>query len=350
MDTKIQELTDKIYKEGVEKGNEEAGRIIAEANAQKDTILKDAEAEAKRIVAAAEKQAAELKKNTEAELKLFATQSVEALKSEVTNLITGDIASSNVKAALMDPAYMQKVILELVKSWPANEFLTIQASDSDGLKAYFEANAKGLLEKGYKIEKVSGKKASFSIIPADGSYKVTFGEDEFIEFFKEFLEAGALSIRRFPNGMQQMIHIPAYTQLIEWVVHLTEDFRKVFASLRAIFKAPSGIFQLYHRGPGRKQAFARKAQQKFLHHAHHGVQHLLAGYREFPCAINCRIVDHMEHVCLCTQRAGKFIFLRPARKHVISRQVTIIAANTFFPVLPLYKLTVMQLVQKTCGV
>lgn len=27
MDTKIQELTDKIYKEGVEKGNEEAGRI-----------------------------------------------------------------------------------------------------------------------------------------------------------------------------------------------------------------------------------------------------------------------------------------------------------------------------------
>ena len=65
MDTKIQELTDKIYKEGVEKGNEEAGRIIAEANAQKDTILKDAEAEAKRIVAAAEKQAAELKKNTE---------------------------------------------------------------------------------------------------------------------------------------------------------------------------------------------------------------------------------------------------------------------------------------------
>ena len=185
MDTKIQELTDKIYKEGVEKGNEEAGRIIADANAQKQAIVR--EAEAKRIVAAAEKQAAELKKNTEAELKLFATQSVEALKSEVTNLITGDIASSNVKAALMDPAYMQKVILELVKSWPANEFLTIQASDAEGLKAYFEANAKGLLEKGYKIEKVSGKKASFSIIPADGSYKVTFGEDEFIEFFKEFL-------------------------------------------------------------------------------------------------------------------------------------------------------------------
>ena len=36
MDTKIQELTDKIYKEGVEKGNEEAERIISEAKAQRE--------------------------------------------------------------------------------------------------------------------------------------------------------------------------------------------------------------------------------------------------------------------------------------------------------------------------
>ena len=108
MDTKIQELTDKIYKEGVEKGNEEAGRIIADANAQKQAILTEAEAEAKRIVAQAEKQAAELKKNTEAELKLFATQSVEALKSEVVNLITGKITSSNVKAIVSDTALCRK--------------------------------------------------------------------------------------------------------------------------------------------------------------------------------------------------------------------------------------------------
>ena len=187
MDTKIQELTEKIYKEGVEKGNEEAERIVADANTQKESILKEAQAEAERIVVAAQKEAAELKKNTEAELKLFASQSVEALKSEVTNLITGEIASSNVKAAAMDPAFMQKVILELVKSWPANEFLTIQASDASGLQKYFEANAKDLLNKGVKIEKVSGKNAAFSIVPADGSYKVTFGEEEFVEFFKEFL-------------------------------------------------------------------------------------------------------------------------------------------------------------------
>lgn len=194
MDTKIQELTDKIYREGVEKGNEEAARIIAEANQQKQTILDEAAKEAARIVAAAEKQAAELKKNTEAELKLFATQSVEALKSEVTNLVTGRIASTNVKAAATDPAFMQKVILELVSAWPKNEFLTIQTADAEALRKYFAANAKALLEKGVKIEKVNGKDTAFTVVPADGSFKVTFGEDELIAFFKEFLRPGLVEM------------------------------------------------------------------------------------------------------------------------------------------------------------
>ncbi len=187
MDTKIQELTDKIYREGVEKGNEEAARIIAEANSRSQAIVADAEAEAKRIIAAAEKQATELKKNTEAELKLFATQSVGALKSEVANLITGEITSANVKAVTTDKAFMQKVILEIAREWVKNGGLTIQTADEKELAAYFESNAKELLNKGVKIEKVSGKDASFVIVPADGSYKVTFGEEEFVSFFKEFL-------------------------------------------------------------------------------------------------------------------------------------------------------------------
>ena len=186
MDTKIQELTDKIYKEGVEKGND--------ANAQKQAILTEAEAEAKRIVAQAEKQAAELKKNTEAELKLFATQSVEALKSEVVNLITGKITSSNVKAIVSDTAFMQKVILEMAKEWVVKEAITIRTADADALTKYFEANAKSLLDGGVKIEKVSGHDASFTIVPADGSYKVSFGEDEFVAFFKEFLRPGLVEM------------------------------------------------------------------------------------------------------------------------------------------------------------
>ena len=47
--------------------------------------------------------------------------------------------------------------------------------------------AKALLDKGVEIKQVNGLKSSFSISPADGSYKVNFGEAEFESFLKSFL-------------------------------------------------------------------------------------------------------------------------------------------------------------------
>ncbi|MDK2836934.1 MAG: V/A-type H+/Na+-transporting ATPase subunit [Bacteroidota bacterium] len=184
---KIQELTSKLYSEGVEKGKQEAEKIIAEANAQKKQILDEATAKAQEIIAAAEKQSAEMRSHTEAELKLFAAQAIEALKTEITNLITDKLASDNVKAAMQDQTFIQKIIVELVRNWSKNEKLTIGVQNSKELETYIASNAKDLLDKGLKIESVNGIKSGFTLSPEDGSYKVKFGEEEFIEYFKEFL-------------------------------------------------------------------------------------------------------------------------------------------------------------------
>ena len=63
----------------------------------------------------------------------------------------------------------------------------IDAKDAESLKDYFEANAKGLLDKGVQINEVKGIKTDFAIKPAKGGYKLAFGEKEFVEYFKEFL-------------------------------------------------------------------------------------------------------------------------------------------------------------------
>ena len=47
--------------------------------------------------------------------------------------------------------------------------------------------AKDLLDKGVKIEQVNGIKSLFTISPADGSYKLNFGEEELENYFKAFL-------------------------------------------------------------------------------------------------------------------------------------------------------------------
>ena len=187
MNSKLQELTDKIYLEGVEKGNSEAKQILDNAEKVAAEIIANANAEAAQIKANAEAAAAELSKNTQSELKLFAQQSVNALKTEITDLLSGAIVSDSVKAATSDKAFMQKTILTLVQEWVKNDSLVIQAKDANALKDYFVANAKDLLNKGVTISEANGVKADFAIASTKEGYKITFGEEEFIAYFKEFL-------------------------------------------------------------------------------------------------------------------------------------------------------------------
>ena len=187
MENKIQELTDKLFREGVEKGNEEAQRIVEKANGEAAEIVKNAEKEAERIVASAEKKAAELLENTKKELGLYAGQTVNALKSEVANCLTNNVVADAVKGMVEDKEFLCKFAVTLAEKWAADEAVVISTSEADALKAYFASNAKALLDKGVKIEQVNGQKSLFTIAPADGSYKVNFGTEEFEQFFKSFL-------------------------------------------------------------------------------------------------------------------------------------------------------------------
>lgn len=183
----LSELTDKIYAEGVEKGKAEAQQIIDNANAKAAEIIANAEKNAAEIMTTAQTKAQELDKSTRAELKLYAEQSLSALKTEVTNLITEQVANESVKAATADTKFMQSIIATLAEQMAKEGAVTIETKDAEALTKYFAANAKGLLEKGVKINEVKGIKTDFAIVPEKGGYKLNFGEKEFVEYFKEFL-------------------------------------------------------------------------------------------------------------------------------------------------------------------
>ena len=183
----LSELTDKIYAEGVEKGNAEAQQIVEKANAKAADIIAQAEKKAAAIIADAESKSADLDKKTRAELKLYAEQSVNAVKTEITNLLSDQIATDSVKAATADAKFMQGVIAKLAEQMAKDGEVLIEAKDAEALKKYFTANAKALLEKGVKIAEVKGIKTDFTIQPAKGGYKLAFGDAEFIAYFKEML-------------------------------------------------------------------------------------------------------------------------------------------------------------------
>lgn len=187
MENKIQELTDKLFREGVEKGNEEAQRIVEKANGEAAEIVKNAQKEAEEIVASAAKKAAELLENTKKELGLYTGQTINALKSEVANCLTNNVVSDSVKGLVEDKDFLCKFAVALAEKWATDEAVVISSAEAETLKSYFASKAKTLLDKGVSIEQVNGQKTLFTIAPADGSYKVNFGTEEFEEFFKSFL-------------------------------------------------------------------------------------------------------------------------------------------------------------------
>ena len=137
MENKIQELTDKIYREGVEKGNEEAQKLITKAQEEAKKIVENAQKEADSILATAHKSADELAENTKSELKLFAGQAVNALKSEIATLVTNKIVSADVKAFAANKDFLNAFIVALASKWSVNEPIVISTPDAEGLKKYF---------------------------------------------------------------------------------------------------------------------------------------------------------------------------------------------------------------------
>ncbi len=183
----LSEITEKIYAEGVEKGNAQAQEIVAQANEKAAAIIAEAEKKAAALVAEAETKSADLDKKTRAELKLYAEQSVNAVKTEIVNLLSDQIAADSVKAATADAKFMQGLIAKLAEQMAKDGEVLVEAKDAEALKKYFAANAKALLDKGVKIAEVKGIKTDFTVQPAKGGYKLAFGDAEFIAYFKEML-------------------------------------------------------------------------------------------------------------------------------------------------------------------
>ncbi|MCQ2065752.1 MAG: hypothetical protein MJY66_07850 [Bacteroidaceae bacterium] len=194
MNNKIQELTDIIYNEGVAKGQAQAEQILSEAQAQADGVIANAEKQAAAILAQARKEAAAENENMRKELKLYAAQTLDALKSQIATVVTDRLVQDQVSGFTADSEAFNAFMLEMARQWSKDEGIRISAAQADSLKAFFMAKAKDLLDGGVEIEQVNGQRAAFSIQPADGSYKVNFGDEEFCNWFKSLLRPQLVDI------------------------------------------------------------------------------------------------------------------------------------------------------------
>ncbi|NLG15893.1 MAG: V-type ATP synthase subunit E [Fibrobacter sp.] len=193
MEQKIQELTEKIYQEGVEKGEQKATQIISEAEGKAAGIIGDAKAEAEKIIADARTQAQELKRNTESELKLTGSQALSAIKQQILDLVTAKVIEDSTTQVLADPSNVKDFVSTVIQNWnvtsgeaPRLEVL-LPANKQEELKKSFEKSASDLLKKNIDLSFTKSIKSGFRIGPVGGGYRISLTDEDFQEFFKEYL-------------------------------------------------------------------------------------------------------------------------------------------------------------------
>ena len=191
MQNKLQELTDKLYNEGLSKGKQEGEELLAKAKVQAEDIITKAQAEAERIIAAAQKQAEEIKTKTASDVKMAASQSIAATKKDIETLIVGKMTGEAVKKALSSADFIKELIQAVAEKFTTEGPVDLNLVLPESLKNDLEPFATKELAKilGAGVEASFSKKVAggFQIGPKDGGYFVSFTEETFNQLISEYL-------------------------------------------------------------------------------------------------------------------------------------------------------------------
>lgn len=189
MEEKLQSLLERIREEGVEKARQEADTIIQQAENEARKKIEEAEQKAEQHWKQAKKEAEEYRRNVEAELKLSAQQSVDALKQELTELVTTKAIEDPLKAPFQQTDFLRDLILRLVEKWTPEQGvqLHLSADQYPELYQFFTQQVQQQLHDGLTVKPVSNLRDGFRLGPEDGSYVISFSTEDFTAFFADFL-------------------------------------------------------------------------------------------------------------------------------------------------------------------
>lgn len=200
MENKLQELTDKLYNEGLSKGKQAADTLLAKAKEDAAKIINEATAQAEQILANANKDAADLKSKVANDLQMASTQTIAALKSQIENTITAKVVNGDVKASLNDTSFVKGLIETVIKAFnPANANpvsldIVLPEALKGELESYISNGINSQLANGVTFSFSKNIAGGFTVAPKDGGYFISFAEGDFERLFSEYLRPATKKI------------------------------------------------------------------------------------------------------------------------------------------------------------
>lgn len=188
---KLQELTEKLYNEGLSKGKQEGEAILAKANADAQEIIAAARKEADAILDKASKEAESYRVKVEGDVKMASVQAIQTARAAVENLIVASVAGKEVEKVLSDQQFIKEVITAVAKSFSVQEqkdlALVLPEKLQKDLEPFVKAELKNTVGTGVEAHFSKKIAAGFKIGPADGSYLISLTDESFRELISEYL-------------------------------------------------------------------------------------------------------------------------------------------------------------------
>ena len=195
MEGKVSQLAERLLKEGVEQGEKRKEEIITKAKAQAGEIIAEAKKQAEKIISEATQKAEDAKKSADSEIKLSGQQALSALKSKITDIVSTKALDGAVSDSLVKniPEYI-KAVLSNWKGGDSSVEILLSPDQKDKLEKDIAAAIKGIMKAGVTVCASKNVKSGFQIGEANGTFKVSFTDGDFAEYFKEYLRPKVKSI------------------------------------------------------------------------------------------------------------------------------------------------------------
>ena len=188
---KLQELTQKLYDEGLAKGKQEGEAVLQKAVEEAGSIVKKAQEEAEAILARARKEADDFKVKVEGDVKMASMQALQATRADIENLVVAKAVNEPVAKALSGEEYLKGIITAVAQKFSADEPADLSLVLPENLKKSLEPFVKNELGKllGKGIDASFSKKVAggFKIGPKDGGYFVSLTDETFKDLIGSYL-------------------------------------------------------------------------------------------------------------------------------------------------------------------
>ena len=190
MDVQLQELIDKIKKDGVAAAEKESAKIIANSEKKAEAIIAEAQSKADEIIKSAKSETKKMEKASEEAIIQAGRNMLLSFKDALIGELDGLIKTGTEKGLTKD--VLAKLVPETVKLWAKNSNaseLSVLLSEKDlkALEKSLTTSLKAEIKKGLEIKPDKTLTAGFRIGVKNGAAFYDYSAESLAEMFAAYL-------------------------------------------------------------------------------------------------------------------------------------------------------------------